>query len=225
MCSRRWATSARAGSSCAPRSRCRAGTPTTVRFHLGDERAGARGGGGGRLGQPRSGRGPRGDGAALHPARRARLPTASAASYRWSAARSRSAHRHHLGHPQQHRGALLDSQDARRRAHRPLGLPRRRGGLRRQPERVLRHREGPLRGDAARQPRRRRRRPDGLLVLLRGRAPRARLVGHAADPRQHGLAQGAALHLPDRRRGLLPRLARSTPRPTSTSSPSSRPRT
>ena len=76
----------------------------------------------------------------------------------------------------------------------------------------------------ARQPRRGRRRPDGLLVLLRRRPPRARLDLGAARAGAPRLAQAP---LPTCTRGgrrLLPRLADRPRRRSSTSSPSSRPR-
>ena len=79
----------------------------------------------------------------------------------------------------------------RQRAHRRLLLPRRHRRLRRLAERVRRPRARDREDDDPRQPRRRRRRPHGLLVLLRGRAPRARHPRRDALAREHGVAEGA----------------------------------
>ena len=77
----------------------------------------------------------------------------------------------------------------RRESDRRLLLPRRHGRLRRLAQRVRRPRARDREEDDPRQPRRRRRRAHGLLVLLRGRAPRARRARGDALAGEHGVAR------------------------------------
>ena len=103
---------------------------------------------------------------------------------------SPDADRDFLGHTRQHRSAGGGSEGARCRGGRPAGLPGGHGGLRRQPERVLRPDPRKTAAHHPRQPRRRRRRADGLLVLLPRGPPRPRPARPAARPGEHGVAEG-----------------------------------
>ena len=98
------------------------------------------------------------------------------------------------------------------REHRRLLLPGRHGRLRRLAQRVRRPRARDVAQDHPGQPRRRRQRPHGLLVLLRGRAPRARRARGDAQRGEHGLAKGLPYQemLERHRRAALPRLARAS---------------
>src|SRR5262249_16502899 len=100
------------------------------------------------------------------------------------------------------------------REHRSLLLSWRYGGLRRLSERVFGSRARDGGRDHPRQPRRRGRGAHGLLVLLRGRASRARPARAAALGTGHALADALAVTAPARRyrRAPLARLARAARR-------------